>query len=260
MYGALRGTRKGSGFRNLTFGVPRRGFRSPRGLRTSVRRVYNLYAAGSSRGVDTKPYCIMWIARDERGKIAAYSAKPVRDGDAGIWRSVCAYDTRGEYVTDPGGTLGRLDLDGRDFPEVQWETGPVEIRDLGGPRAPVPAEYNHDLSGPAGGDPLQPRAGYPIRNRRPDNSWLYRSVAENDPCADCPVPPGQRGFCAAECPFGMLKSGARAEDLYCSMTERMEMEMAAREEVERNRMLAAVAERENLPCGERCHAIASGGR
>lgn len=181
----------------------------------------------------------MYIARDKDGDLLAYSAKPVRNNALGAWRGVCGYDEDGEYVEDEDTPVSWVRLSGDEFPEVTWETGAVEIKTTAGEGKPAGgnmlAEKTRDRGVVAENDMgSQQNITVPA-----DNSWFYKSIAEDDPCKDCEAALNDRTVCT-RCPIGDIKSGMTVEELYYKQKAEMEENKRDREEQARLSMLEKV--------------------
>lgn len=192
----------------------------------------------------------MWIARDRDGKLLAYSARPVKNNTLGSWRSVCAFDMDGNFVENEDTEIGWLRLDNSEFSEVTWETSPVEIKTASGGSAGqadlmLSQQNSHvqnlvQQSGGTGGASTELATP---KSKPDDNSWVYKSLMENDMCADCEFPVSDPTACD-RCPIGDLKCGMSAADVYEKQKMQQEQERLMKEERARLNLINANAKRE----------------
>jgi len=190
----------------------------------------------------------MWIARDRNGNLLAYSARPVKDNTLGSWRSVCAFDKDGNFVGNEDKEIGWLQLDNSEFPEVTWETSPVEIKitsvgSAGQTDLTLVQQNNHvqnlvQQSDNAGNTEL----ALP-KSKPDDNSWVYKSLMEDDMCADCEFPVSDPTACD-RCPIGDLKCGMSAEEVYEKQKMQQEQDRRMKEERAMLNLLKTNAKRE----------------
>lgn len=190
----------------------------------------------------------MWIARDKNGSLLAYSARPVKDSTLGSWRSVCAFDKDGNFVENDDRETGWLRLDNSEFPEVTWETGPVEIKAASGGGSGQTdlalSQQNRHVQNLVQQQNNTGNTDLALPKSKPDdNSWVYKSLMEDDMCADCELPVADPTACD-RCPIGDLKCGMSAADVYEKQKMQQEQERSMKEERARLNLLNATAKRE----------------